>query len=352
MPTSSPIISTQALGLRWSTIDPFLFCVHHDDRYPRGNAALGPDASLAGRDIGALVAFRFLQGLGACAGVVVPRAIVRDLHTGHEAARLMALLMLVFSVSPILAPLVGSVLTEWLGWRSVFWAILVLASSGVVMVALGLQETRLPAQRTESSLAGVIAAYGVLLRDRHYLGLVLIGAFGVSSFFTYLANSPFVLIDHFGLTPRQYGVAFSANAASYIGCAQLTGRLGRRMGLEPLVQRAATGFAVAMVLLLLLELAGVDRLFVLLGLLFIGFGFLGLVMPTTAVLALDRHGSIAGTASALLGTMQFLVGAAAMALVGWFVDGSSLPMVAGIGLCAACTLVMSFLTLGIARRQP
>ncbi len=302
-------------------------------------------------DIGTLVVFRFLQGLGACAGVVVPRAVVRDLHTGHAAARLMALLMLVFSVSPILAPLAGSVMTEWFGWRSVFWAIVVLALAGLVLVAFGLQETRPASQRTESSVASVFAAYRILLRDYHFLGLVLIGAFGVSSFFTYLANSPFVLIEHFGLTPRQFGIAFSANAASFIGCAQLTGRLSKRMGLGPLVQRAVAGFAITMVLLLLLTVAGVDRLFVLLVLLFIGFGFLGLVMPTTAVLALDRHGSIAGTASALMGTTQFLVGAAVMALVGLFVDGSALPMVAGIGLCAASALAMSLLTLGVRQRR-
>ncbi len=313
--------------------------------------ALGSIGCAMAGDIGTLVAFRFLQGMGACAGVVVPRAVVRDLHTGHDAARLMALLMLVFSVSPILAPLVGSLLTEWLGWRSVFWAILVLALASLLLVAFGLQETRPPAQRSASSLASALSGYGVLLRDRHFLGLVLIGAFGVSSFFTYLANSPFVLIDHFGLTPRQYGMAFSANAASFIGCAQLTGRLGRRIGLALLVQRAVAGFAIAMLSLTLLTLAGVDRLFVLLALLFIGFGFLGLVMPTTAVLALDRHGRIAGTASALMGTMQFLVGAAVMALVGLFLDGSALPMVAGIGLCAATALAMSLLTLGTRRRQ-
>ena len=302
-------------------------------------------------DIGELVLFRFLQGLGACAGVVVPRAIVRDLHTGHDAARLMALLMLVFSVSPILAPLMGSVLTEWLGWRSVFWTITVLALLALLLVAAGLQETRLPAQRTDSSVRGAIAAYGELLRDRHFLGLVLIGAFGIASFFIYLANSPFVLIDHFGLTPRQYGLAFAANAASYIGCSQWTGRLGKRWGLAPLVQRAVIGYAVAMLLLLALSLAGVDRLDVLLILLFVGYGFLGLVMPGTAVMALDRHGRIAGTASALMGALQFLIGTAMMALVGVFVDGSARPMVLGIGVCAAVTLVLVRLTLGAARRQ-
>lgn len=303
-------------------------------------------------DIGTLVLFRFVQGLGACAAVVVPRAVVRDLHTGHDAARLMALLMLVFSVSPILAPLLGSVLTEWAGWRSVFWAVTVIGLLGLVLVAVGLRETRPAEQRAASSLRSALTSYGVLLRDRHFLGLVLIGAFGVSSFFVYLANSPFVLIDLYGLTPRQYGVAFAANAVSFIGASQLTGRLGRRLGLAPLVRRAVVGYAVAMVLLLLLTLAGVERLELLLALLFIGFGFLGLVMPSTAVLALDRHGSIAGTASALMGTLQFLIGAMMMALVGLFVDGSARPMVAGIALCASVVLLLMRATLGTRTVRP
>lgn len=276
--------------------------------------------------------------------MVVPRAIVRDLHTGHDAARLMALLMLVFSVSPILAPLAGSMLTEWAGWRSVFWVVTVIAMLGLVLVATRLRETRPPEKRTASSVRSALTGYGVLLRDRHFL--VLIGSFGVSSFFAYLANSPFILIDHFGLTPRQYGIAFAANAASFIGCSQLTGRFGKRLGLETLVRRAVTGFASAMVLLMVLILLGVDRLDVLLVLLFIGFGFLGLVMPTTAVLALDRHGAIAGTASALMGTLQFLTGALIMALVGLFVDGSATPMLAGIGLCSMAVWLLARLTLG------
>lgn len=311
--------------------------------------AVGSIGCALADDIGALVLFRFLQGLGACAGVVVPRAVVRDLHTGHDAARLMALLMLVFSVSPILAPLLGSVLTEWIGWRSVFWTTTVLAMLGLALVATGLRETRPVERRTESSVRGALAAYRVVLRDRHYLGLVLIGSFGVSSFFVYLANSPFVLINGYGLTPRQYGLVFAANAISFIGCSQLVGRLGRRVGLESLVRHAVIGYAGAMLLSLLLNLAGVSRLDLMLALLFVGFGFLGLVMPTTAVLALDRHGAIAGTASALMGTLQFLVGTTMMALVGLFADASARPMVAGVALCAAIVWLLARITLGARR---
>ena len=260
-------------------------------------------------DINTLIALRFIQGLGACAGMVVPRAVVRDLHTGADAARLTSLLMLVFSVCPILAPLVGSLLTEWAGWRSVFWAVTLAAVLGVALLATSLPETRPPAERAGSSVRSALAAYALLLRDRHFLGLVFIGSFGISSFFAYLANSPFVMIDHFGLTPRQYSIAFGVNAASFIGVSQLTGRLVDRFGLNAVVKVAVVGYAVVMVSLLAVNLFGVDRLDVLIGMMLIGFGFLGLVVPTTAVLALDAHGSIAGTASALMGTLQFVTGA-------------------------------------------
>ncbi|MGC1175521.1 multidrug effflux MFS transporter [Polaromonas sp.] len=303
-------------------------------------------------DIQTLVVLRFIQGLGACAGMVVPRAVVRDLHTGHDAARLMSLLMLVFSVSPILAPLAGSLLIESLGWRSVFWAVTVAGVLGLALLATSLPETRPPAQRVDSSVGSALAAYGVLLRDRHFMGLVFIGAFGISSFFVYLANSSFVLIDHYGLTPREYSIAFAANAASFIGVSQFTGRLSGRFGLVPVVKVAVTGYAAVMAGLLVLNLLGMDQLVVMLPLMFIGYGFLGLVVPTTAVLALDDHGAIAGTASALMGTLQFVTGAVMMALVGLFVDGSARPMVVGIAGCALVAFVMARGTLGGSSRSP
>ena len=297
-------------------------------------------------DIQTLVALRFVQGLGASAGMVVPRAVVRDLHTGVDAARLMSMLMLVFSVCPIVAPLVGSLLTEWFGWRSVFWAVTVASLLGLALLTTSLPETRLPERRVDSSVGSALAAYGLLLRDRHFLGLVFIGAFGISSFFAYLANSPFVLMNHFGLSTRQYGLAFAVNAASFIGASQFTGKLAKRFGLVPVVKVAVTGYAIVMTSLLMLTLLGVDRLAVLMGMLLLGFGFLGLVVPATSVLALDKHGAIAGTASALLGTLQLLCGALVMAVVGVFANGTPLPMVAGIAGSGLLAFTFSRFTLG------
>ena len=297
-------------------------------------------------DIETLVALRFVQGLGAAAGMAIPRAVVRDLHTGTDAARLMSLLMLVFSVSPILAPLAGSAVIALAGWRGVFWGVALAALAGLAMMVGFLQETRPAGARLESSVRGALSAYALLLRDRHYLGLVMIGSFALGGFFIYLANSPFVMIDHYGLTPTQYSLAFSLNAVAFIGASQFTGALGERFGLATLVKAAVVGAALVMLALLAYYLAGGDSLAVLMGLYFGASAFMGLVIPTTAVLALEEHGANAGTASALLGTLQMLTGALMMGAVGLFSNGRPLPMVIGMATGPFIALLLTWRTLG------
>jgi DHA1 family bicyclomycin/chloramphenicol resistance-like MFS transporter len=293
-----------------------------------------------------LIVLRFIQGLGAAACMVIPRAVVRDLHTGHAAARMMSLLMLVFSVSPILAPLAGSAVIAVSSWRGVFWVVMAVAVLGLLAMWRGVEETRSAAARLDSSLPGAIKAYGVLLRDWHYLGLVFIGGSAMAGFFVYLAGSPFVLINHYGLSSAQYSIAFALNAIAFIGAAQFTGRLGQRFGLVPVVKVAATGSGVVMASLLAFYLLGGDRLAVLIGLYFMASALMGLVIPTTSVLALEEHGSIAGTASALLGTLQMLTGAAAMQIVGHFSNGRPLPMVVGMAAGALVGVALAWITLG------
>ena len=303
------------------------------------------------QDIQTLVVLRFVQGLGAAAGMAIPRAVVRDLHTGHEAARMMSLLMLVFSVSPILAPLAGSAVIALGGWRLVFWCVTAAAVIGMLAMVRGMPETRGPAARGDSSVADSLKAYAVLLRDWHYLGLVFIGATAMAGFFVYLAGSPFVLINHYGLTTTQYSVAFALNAIAFIGAAQLTGPLGKRYGLVPVVKAAATGSGIVMLCLLGYYLLGGDQLAVLLTLYFMCSALMGLVIPTASVLALEEHGAIAGTASALLGTLQMLTGAVAMQIVGLFSTGKPLPMVVGMATGALCGVALTWITLGGRRGQ-
>jgi DHA1 family bicyclomycin/chloramphenicol resistance-like MFS transporter len=301
-------------------------------------------------NIETLIAFRFLQGIGGAAGMVVPRAIVRDMHTGVQAARLMSLLMLVFSISPILAPLTGSAVIAFYGWRGVFWAVMIAAFIGLILLSTQLNETRSKSDRSESGFRSAMTAYRLLLGDRHFLTLTFIGGLGISGFLVYLANSPFVLINHYGLSPTQYSFAFSINAVSFFAVSQLTGWLGERFGLIRVMRAAVAGFALSMATMAVIMSLGFDKLPVMATFLFIGYGFLGLVIPTTAVLALEDHGKIAGTASALMGTLQFVTAAVAMFIAGVFFDGTAVPMAAGIALCAVAAFVLTQLTIG--RRRP
>jgi DHA1 family bicyclomycin/chloramphenicol resistance-like MFS transporter len=306
--------------------------------------------------IGWLVAARFVQGLGACAGMTIPRAIVRDLHTGHEAARLMSLIMLVFSVSPILAPVTGSLVTEFGSWRDIFWVIAVLGTASLAVAVFLLTETRPSAERISFDAKAIARNYLRLLRDRHYVGVVLIGGFGMSSFFAYLAGASFIYIDHFGLKPTQFSFVFSINAIAFIGMAHLTGRLGRRFGLPAVVNGALTFYLTTMSLLLALTLAGVDNVFVLAGLMFISFGAMGLVIPSTAALALENYGSTAGAASALMGTLQLVVGVVVVGVVSAFSTGKPLPVVLAMVVCALIAFLIGRATLSrrafVAEAQP
>ena len=297
-------------------------------------------------NIETLVAMRFLQGLGAAAGMVIPRAVVRDLHTGPEAARLMSLLMLVFSVSPILAPLVGSGVIAVTGWRGVFWTVTLAAAVGLVMLYAHLAETRPPEERADSSLGSALRGYGLLLRDWNYLGLVMIGSSSMIGFFVYMASSPFVFIDHYGLSPLMYSLTYSFNAVAFIGATQLIAPLGERFGLVRIVKAAAMAAGVVMLLLLAYYVAGGDNMLVLMAMYFISSAFMGMVIPTSSVLALEEHGAIAGTASALLGTLQMLVGALGMGVFGLFSNGKPLTMVIGMTVGAMLGVALTWMTLG------
>ncbi|CAN5250645.1 multidrug effflux MFS transporter [soil metagenome] len=292
-----------------------------------------------------LIFARFVQGIGACAGMTIPRAIVRDLHTGPDAARLQSMIMLVFSVSPILAPLFGSAITAFGSWRLIFAFVALIGLVGIAVNIFLLEETRPPEKRVPIDLRSVAQGYLALLGDRHFVGVAFIGGFGLSSFFTYLSTSSFVFIEHFRFTPTQYSLAFGVNAIAFIGMAQLTARLGGRFGLKRVVLSALTFYVAATAVVLASVAAGLDNPYVLIAMLFVCFGSMGLVVPSTAVLALENYGPRAGTASALLGTIQLVTGVSVVSLVGLFANGAPLPMVAAIFCCAAAAFVFGRLVL-------
>ncbi|NWC92977.1 MULTISPECIES: multidrug effflux MFS transporter [unclassified Pseudomonas] len=295
-----------------------------------------------------LIGFRALQAFGACAGMVIPRAVVRDLYTGHEAARLMALLMLVVSISPILAPLAGSLIIAVWSWREVFLVLAVAAVLCLIMTIVQLPETHPAERRLGKTLGSAFGSYGALLRDPVFTGLSVVGGFGLATFFVFIGSAPFVYIEYYGLTPTQFSLCFALNAASFFALSQLTARLSARFGLAPLIRGSVLGVATVMSVLALTTLWG-NSLPWMMALLFIGFGFLGLLLPAAGVLSLEDHGAVAGSASALLGAIQMITAAAAMSLAGLFADHTPAPMLVGIALSAVAAMLTVWWTL---RRLP
>jgi DHA1 family bicyclomycin/chloramphenicol resistance-like MFS transporter len=296
-----------------------------------------------------LIFFRILQGFGACAGMVMPRAMVRDLFEGRDAVRMMGLLILVFSISPILAPLFGSFLVGALSWRAIFWVMSVAAALGLLLTRLQLKESRPPAARQGSSWRKAVSHYVKLLRDWHFLGLGVISGFAFGAFIIYLGNSSFVIIGHYGLSPTQYSLCFSLNAFAFVATGLINGGLVGRFSLMSVLRSAVAGVAVVMVALFGLFAAGVDSLAVMIALLFVGYACMGPIMPNAIVLALEHHGESAGTASALLGSVQMLISGGVMGLTSYFADGTPLPMLAGIAATAVCAFVVTFILLPTVR---
>ena len=196
------------------------------------------------------------------------------------------------------------------------------------------------------SVAALADGFGQLLRHGRFLGLTFIGGLGMSSFFAFLAGSSFIYINHFGLTPTQYSFAFSVNAIGFIGASQFAAALGGRFGMARVVTAAVCVYTFFALTLLGFTAAGFDSLALLITLLFLTFAGLGLVIPSTMVLALEEHGPIAGMASALGGALQMLAAGVVIVIVSLVFDGTAMPMVATIAVCAVLALVLTLATLG------
>nr|WP_255566774.1 multidrug effflux MFS transporter [Iamia sp. SCSIO 61187] len=266
--------------------------------------------------IAVLGALRVVQGVGAAATAVVTMAIVRDLYSGDAAALLLSRLMLVLGVAPVLAPSLGGAVLGWTSWRGVFG---ILAVVGLVLAVLGatsLPETLPPERRRAGTPASIGRAYRSLLRDRTFVGLVLVAGFSMAAMFSYVSGSSFVLQDEFGLSEQQFGVVFGLGAVFLIGGTQLSARLLRRWTSAQILLRALVGAAVAAAVLVVVAVADVGGLVGVLVPLWLVLGFTGTAMPSAPALALSRHGEAAGTAAALLGAVRFGVGAAAAPFVG------------------------------------
>ncbi|WP_060510463.1 multidrug effflux MFS transporter [Pseudomonas sp. NBRC 111124] len=298
-----------------------------------------------------LIVARFVQALGGCAGMVLSRAIVSDKCDPVASAKVFSQLMLVMGLAPILAPMLGGVLVNVAGWQSIFLALSLFSAASLLAVSLGLPES-LPAHMPRQPLSGALRQYLRLLADRVFIGHALTGGIAIAGMFAYIAGSPFVFIKLYGVPAEHYGWLFGTNAAGFILVAQVNARLLAKRGPAFLLVRAVWLYLAAGLALLAVAALRPAQLWPLLVPLFVCIASLGCIIPNASACAMSGQGARAGSASALMGCVQFSVAAGAASLVGVLHDGTAVPMTLVISLCGALVVSVALLTQRLQARRP
>ncbi|MGC5001407.1 multidrug effflux MFS transporter [Streptomyces sp. DT203] len=289
-----------------------------------------------------LIGFRLLQGLAGAAGIVIARAVVRDMYDGVEMARFFSTLMLISGVAPVIAPLIGGQVLRFTDWRGIFAVLTVVGVLLTLVVWKWLHETLPPEERHTGGVGDALRTMRGLLGDRTFTGYMVAGSLAFAALFAYVSASPFVVQEIYGASPQTFSLLFGINSIGLITVGQINGKvLVGRISLDK-----ALGFGLAVIVLaataLLLMTSGV---FGDVGLvpvaagLFVLMSAMGLAMPNTNALALMRTKHAAGSASALLGTSSFLIGAVASPLVGIAGDATAVPMAVVQLVCAVGAMV-------------
>jgi DHA1 family bicyclomycin/chloramphenicol resistance-like MFS transporter len=289
--------------------------------------------------LGWLAVFRAFAAFGASAGMVIGRAVVRDLADGQAAAIMMSRLVLVMGVAPILAPTIGGAILTFAHWRMIFW---LLSAYGAVCIILAwrvLPETLPAERRIRLSLAGLVARYLTIIRERTFLTHAIMGASGTFCMFAYLSGSSPVFIEGFGLSPSQFALIFGLCACGLIAGSQLNARLMPRVGLFRMLRIVSRISLAATVVLVIFAFGKVHVLTLIVAPLVVVLGCQGFNNANTSAGALSRHGAHAGSAAALMGMLQFGLGAGSGLLVGLLTDGTPRGMAAMMCLGASCAVV-------------
>ena len=273
-----------------------------------------------------LIAARFVQALGGCAGGVVARAVVRDRFNHTETARMLSLMTLIMGLAPILAPMLGGLLLTLGGWRLNFWALAVFGLACGAATLLWLKESRSAETAAQAAAENPLKAYLALLRQPRLVGYALAGALNGATLFTYISASPDLLIGTYGISPQHFGWVFGLNAAAIIGASQVNRYLLRRSTPDQVLERASQAAVLASIALALAALTGFGERWSILPLLFVLLASYGFMQGNTMAGALNVDPRRAGSVSALMGGASFGVGALAASLSGAFHDGTPRPM--------------------------
>ncbi len=298
-----------------------------------GGAILYAIASLAlalSPSIELMAAGRFVQAIGACAGAVIARAVVRDRFDMQESARIFSLMFLVLAVAPMLAPSLGAVLLDLFGWQSIFLVLTAFGVVSAVAVWLGLPESRSAETARHAASESTFRSYLEALKDRRVAGAVMAGALNGAALFTYIGASPALFMEHFGQDPHVFGWTFAVNAAGMVIASQLNRYLLLRFKLVTVTRTAVLATLVISLVFLLLALSGLSNLYVTIALVFLSLGSYGLVGSNTTALALGVMPIRAGAISGMIGAAAFALGALASALTAPFAANGPTAMAAGM----------------------
>lgn len=300
--------------------------------------ALASAAAAFAPSIHTLIAARFVQGLGAAATAVIPMAVIRDQHTGPDAARLLSLAMLSLSVSPILAPAFGGVLVQFVSWRLIFGVLIVISGLAAIMTARMLPETLPRSRRIGTGPVRILVTYAGLIGNRYFIVPILIAGCAQSVLFTFISGSPFVFVTLHQLSPILYGTLFALHAAVLIGISQFNAPMMRRFGVSRLIGGASVGLAAASVTLALLVLAGMTALWPFVLLTLGMFACLGLIMAPAFLTAMEPFGANAGAAAAIGVALELSLSSSMTFLLGLTTDGTARPMTILLALASCATL--------------
>jgi DHA1 family bicyclomycin/chloramphenicol resistance-like MFS transporter len=359
LPTLARVFASDAAGVQL-TLSVFLagfacgqiFYGPLSDRFGRRPVMLGGLALYCAGSIGCvfatsiemLVLARFVQALGACAGPVIGRAVVRDLWGASESARIIAYMGGAMALAPLLGPTLGGFLTVLFGWQSNFVLLLLIGTLQLFAVACMLSESNVHRDPGASHPRQMVANFARLLSDRSYLGCLLSFSFSYSALFAFISASSFVLADRHGLTPQEYGLCFGIVVAGYLLGSLASGRLVRRLGSDYLLLRGAWLGAIAGVSMAALELAGVRSIAAILGPMFFCTVATGLVMPNAIARALAPYPAMAGSASALMGFIQMTIAALVGIAVGHALAGGGTALALAVAVCTVAA-PLSYLAL-------
>ncbi|MFM0139362.1 multidrug effflux MFS transporter [Caballeronia grimmiae] len=298
-----------------------------------------------------LIGWRALQAVGACASVVLARAMVRDLYTGHRAAQMMSTLMTVMAVAPLVGPSLGSLIMYVASWRAIFWTLVGVGLA--TLVALNwLPETLPHERRNPTPLGRALRGYGELLTDRRVLGYAGAGGFFYGAMFAYIAGTPFAYITYYHVPPPHYGLLFGGGIVGIMVTNQINSRIVKRFGSDRLLKAGTLCAAVAGVVLGLNAKTAWGGLSGLVIPLFLFLSATGFIVANSIAGALARAPGRAGAVSALVGSIHYGTGIIGSALVGLFADGTPWPMAAIIAAMSVGSLLCALLFLPAVTGKP